>query len=409
MKAFLKSHRGLLAALVLCAAVITYAGVELSATPQNFQRVFLPSEQTSTGTDEAGQQEPKTNHYLRELIDKAQTVTSALDGSCDPVSLYAVAQPATIGMKKENQSVSARLVGIDNQYLSLEEFGLLSGRYFYPDEYLYGDKVALIDEQLAVALFQYAEPILEELTIGDETYRIIGIVRDQKRVGDEMEYSAYVPYRSLMASSVKMTAVVYEAAPVKGSGGWAAFQNAVATLGEVGTTVSLPKETMNGLLPLRLLGVLTGAIVAMYLISVLNHAFRWLVRRYKERLRDEYAVKLLGWVVLRGLGLAVGYGVCAFALAQLFVVLIAPVFTFPEWVPAILVEPKDIVAAFWNVWQKPAAVIELRMPELLRIRFYARLMGWACGFAALFLSALWIYIRVQFNGLLPENIRNEED
>ena len=76
------------------------------------------------------------------------------------------------------------------------------------------------------------------------------------------------------------------------------------------------------------------------------------------------------------------------ALAGLFVVLIQPVFTFPEWVPAVLVEPQDIAAAFWNVWQDTATVMELRTPEVLRSRFFSRLMGWACGFGALALGCV---------------------
>ena len=90
---------------------------------------------------------------------------------------------------------------------------------------------------------------------------------------------------------------------------------------------------------------------------------------------------------------------CVAALAGLFVVLIQPVFTFPEWVPAVLVEPKDIAAAFWNVWQDTATVMELRTPELLRARFYSRLMGWACGFGALALGCLWGGVRQELNRL----------
>ena len=98
-------------------------------------------------------------------------------------------------------------------------------------------------------------------------------------------------------------------------------------------------------------------------------------------------------------GLMIGYAACVAALAGLFVVLIQPVFTFPEWVPAVLVEPKDIAAAFWNVWQDTATVMELRTPELLRARFYSRLMGWACGFGALALGCLWGGVRQELNRL----------
>lgn len=389
MKAFLKSRKGLLIALCLTVAAAVYAVIELNAIPGIFQRVFLPAGQTAPSEAGGGAAGKATNQYLRRLIDDAQTVNTALDGSCAPTSLYAVAQPAAIGTVKQKNSVNARLTAIDENYLELQPFTLYSGRYFYPDEYLRGEKVALLDEQLAVALFQYAEPLLEEIAVNGVNYRIIGIVRDHKQVGDEMDYGAYVPYRSLMAGSLKMTAVVYEAKPVQGAGGWAAFTSAAASLGTTGTTISLTKEVMNAKMPLRLLLALGGGTLAFFAVSVLNRLLRRLTRRYQIRLRNEYAAKLLGWVSLRGLGLLVGYALCALVLARLFMILVEPVFSFPEWVPAILVEPKDIAAAFWNVWQKPAAVVELRTPELLRVRFYRQLLGWACGLGGVLLGVCW--------------------
>lgn len=396
MKAFWKSQRGLLCALLVCAAVLGYAAWQLAALPESFQRVFLPAAKTTDGGSAAnaeggadGESAAKHNQVLRDLMDERQTVDTALAGACEPTTLYAVTQPAAVTNEKQKRSASARLVGADESYLEMEGFALYGGRYFYPDEYLYGQRVALIDEQLAVELFQYAEPLLEEISREGEKYRIIGIVRDHKRVGDELEYSLYVPYRSLITNKTAVTAMVYEAKPVEGAGGWSAFSAAVSSLGSTGTTISLPKERMNALMPLRLLLVAMGATLAFFGVSVLNRLSGLVTESYRNRLRDCYARELTGWLLLRGAGLALGYAVCVFLLARLFVVLVAPVYTFPEWVPAILVEPKDIATAFWNVWQKPASAVELRTPELLRARFYGALTGWASGAAACLLGICW--------------------
>lgn len=56
----------------------------------------------------------------------------------------------------------------------------------YPDECIYGERVALVDEQLAVALFQYAEPLGEEIEVAGQRYRIVGVIKAGKRVGDQM-------------------------------------------------------------------------------------------------------------------------------------------------------------------------------------------------------------------------------
>lgn len=394
IKAFWKDRGKLLFMLALAVAVIVYAAVELNGLPGVYQHVFLPGEQLAE--TEGGQ---PVNRYLRDLVDKKESADTALDGSCEPTTLYAVAQPATVETGEGENAASARLVGLDENYLSVEPFALYTGRYFYPDEYTYGEKVALLDEQLAVALFQYAEPLSEEIVLSGEKYRVIGIVRDQKRVGDQEEYSLYVPYRSLVSSTQVMSCVIFEGKPVKGAGGWAAFQSAAKQLSESGSTHSLPKESMNGKMPLRLLLVISGWLLALYLIRILNRLFSRVCAAWRSKIREEYAARLLGWLLLRAVGLVIGYAACVAALAGLFVVLIQPVFTFPEWVPAVLVEPKDIAAAFWNVWQDTATVMELRTPELLRARFYSRLMGWACGFGALALGCLWGGVRQELNRL----------
>src|SRR5699024_12556269 len=80
--------------------------------------------------------------------------------------------------------------------------------------------------------------------------------------------------------------------------------------------------------------------------------------------------------------------ICLLSLHDALPILVEPVYTFPEWVPAVLVEPKDIQTAFWNVWQTSATVVEYRTPELLRLRFLREVMAWSCGAVALLLGSL---------------------
>ncbi len=299
IKAFWKNRRKLLFLLVLAAAVIVYAALELNNLPGTYQHVFLPGDQlaeTEGGTP--------VNRYLRDWMDQKEAADTSLDGSCTPTTLYAVAQPASVQTADGESSAAARLLGIDADYGSVEPFSLYTGRYFYPDEYTYGEKAVLLDEQLAVALFQYAEPLSEEIQIAGEKYRVIGIVRDHKRVGDQEEYSLYVPYRSLVSSTQVMSCVIFEGKPVKGAGGWAAFQSAAKRFSENGSTYSLPKESMNGKMPLRILLVAAGWVLTLYLIRILNRLFSRVCAAYRRKLRDEYANRLLGWLLLRAAGSA---------------------------------------------------------------------------------------------------------
>lgn len=89
-----------------------------------------------------------------------------------------------------------------------------------------------------MALFQYAEPILEEITLGGKP---TGLSESfDHRWATKWNTARMCRYRSLTASSLVMTAMVYEA-PV-GAGGWAAFVSATGGLEDSGTTISLTKE-----------------------------------------------------------------------------------------------------------------------------------------------------------------------
>ena len=78
----------------------------------------------------------------------------------------------------------------------------------------------------------------------------------------------------------------------------------------------------------------------------------------------------------------------ALNLAAIFFLLqelIAPVYIFPEWVPAILVEPKEIEKTFWTLRAQQTGLVALRTPQVLRLHFLHRVMTAACALAAVLL------------------------
>ena len=351
LKAFCKRRRGTLVLLVIALAVMAFAWINIQAVPGTFQHVYAAPQPAA-----AAEGEKETNSGLREARLKIRELETELEGACEDATLYALAQPAAVSIPDGGKSVSARLVGVEESWFYLKSPLLLNGRLLYPDECIYGERVALIDEQLAVALFQYAEPLGEEIEISGQRFRIVGVLKAGKRVGDQMDYSLYVPLRSLEGTSVALTALVYEARPVQGAGGWSAFQTASQKLGD-GTTISLVKERMNAAMPMRMLFTLLGMALALSGIRWMNQRSARFAAAYRERLQTQYAAKMVGFAAGRLLLLALGYLVCAAVLAWLFTRLVEPVYTFPEWVPAVLVEPKDIQTAFWNVWQYSATVV----------------------------------------------------
>lgn len=389
LNALIKNNKRILVLLLIFVVLTGYAWFQIQGVESHFQYAYqAPAPVQQNNSEQENAVPIMLNSELKAARLAAEEVTKQLDGSCEQGSIYAIGQPANVSVE-DGASVSARLVGIEQNYLALKSILLYTGRLIYPDEFLTGKRVALIDEQLAVALFKYADPVDEEIVIAGQAYRIIGIVRDSKQVGDEMEYSLYVPFRALEKSNIALTELIYEAMPIKGAGGWAAFGSTVANLGTGGTTISLSKERMNAAMPIRLLLVICGLAVGLFFLRILNRNFIYLVESYKEQLVDNYASRLLWWATWRGFLLLLAYAACAFVLAQLFVLLIQPVYTFPEWIPTVLVEPQDISAAFWNVWRKPATAVQWRTPELLRLQFYRELTAWCCGAVALIIGCLW--------------------
>ena len=386
MQALMKRLRlwppAVLAALML--AVAAYAYFSLNAIPSQFQYLWIAPEPVAGSADENGVPGEASNIGLREARLGMDALTEQLAGACDPVILYAVADTVSVVAEQENaQAVATRWEAIDDGAYALKPLLLKTGRLIYPEEFQTGERVAMLNEKLAVALFNYAEPIDRVMLLGDKRYRIVGIVNDSRQVGDQTEYQLYTPYRCAEASSLPMNALCVQTRPVPGAGGWSAFESATAAMGKQGTRISLTKEKMNAALPLRVLLCAFGMLLILFGLRVLNRRSVALYRAYRLRLREQYAARLMPWLTARGLPLALGYAVCAFAFAQLFMAFVQPVYTFPEWIPKVLVEPNDIATAFWDVWQKQATLLELRSPELVRVRFFQVVMGWACGGLAL--------------------------
>ncbi len=388
---------------VLALVVALYAQFSLDALPRQFQYLWLaPAPVAATG--EGGS---ATNDGLRDARLNMPQLREQLAGACEPLTLYAVADGVSVIADRENATAATtRLEAIDDGAFALKPLLLTSGRLIYPEEFERGAHVAIVEEKLAVALFNYAEPIDRLLLLNGESYRIVGVAKGGRSVGDRFEHTLYIPYRTAEKSSLTFSALCLQARPVPGSGGWSAFESATAGLGGDGTCLSLTKEAMNAALPLRVVGSLIGLLALLGCLRLLNAQVRRLYARWKLRLRDHYALRLLPWLSWRGALLALGYAACAVAFAQLFIWFVAPVYTFPEWIPKVLVEPADIETAFWNVWQKQASVLSLRSPEVIRAQFFGRVMGWACG--ALMLAAGLLVARLG-DALSPLTARTPPD
>lgn len=356
-----KRSPGLTLLLLAAAVVMLWALWQVHEVGDNLQYVVDAPELVYN------QQDKQHGTALTDLQEDLESAAEEWSASVRAWTLGGVLQQASLTGGEKGASGRLELLG-ENAFAVHPRF-VLHGRLFYKEELQDGDKVMLLDEQTALALFAVADPIDRTVTFNQQEYRVVGVVRHTKRVGDYTDAGAYIPLNSVLDQDIRLDALVVEAVPVTGAGAGVAFSDGVKSWRAGGTVIDLGKESMAAGLWLRALAFLTGMALLLRFIAWLNGHVRSGFLHYKEMLRVTYASRLFPRLLGGVIAFTLGYGAAAVALAALINYAVQPVYTFPEWIPTVLVEWSDIAAAFWRVWQTPATVLEYRTPELLRLRF----------------------------------------
>lgn len=378
--------------LLVCAAVLCWCMVQIDGVGNHLQYLI----EAPAVTESSGEQQSRPNDSVATMLENLQESASKWDGIISRWTLDGVVERATLSTN-ENSS-TGRLTLLGEGGLWMHPMLLLSGRLFYPEELKNGVKSVILDEQTALALFRESAPIGREAQLGGETFEVIGVVRHTKKVGDLTDSGAYIPLATAFDMNLQLDALQVEGEPIPGTGASVAFKTTVTGWQSDGTFIDLGKESMGAWLWLRVLLFLVGMMLALRFVSWLNHRVSYFFRQAKERLQRIYAVKLFPWMAGQVLMLLLGYGAAVLSAAMMLQMMIEPVYTFPEWVPAVLVEWDDIATAFWNVWQGNAVIQLLRSPELLRLQFLTLLVDGMSALAGVVLGmmyARWIGSRVR--------------
>lgn len=369
-------------ALGLCLVMIGLCAWNILQTDTAMQYVFLsPSEP---------EQDPEkpTPTALRQLVKQAQR--SAGDWQETYAAWALTSRNESVQLTCENGgTATVALEGIWGSTAALPPMLARFGRGFYQEELQEGSRVMLITEELAIALFRTGDPVDRLVQVGEDSYRVIGILRQGRTVGDHDACTAYVPLLALDAAGYQTQTLTLSARPVEGAGAATRFARDMETFCPGGETHLLAKEQFRALLPLRLLSVGAG----LGLVVMLFHRYKALALGWyqaeKARLERSYLPALLPGMAARclaALGMGAGLLLALYALVQLA---LAPVYTFPEWVPAVPVEWRDIVSTFWNNQAAANRIISLRTPQSLTLDFFRQAMTLACTLCGLLLLNLY--------------------
>lgn len=270
-------------------------------------------------------------------------------------------------MKAADQSARGRVSMCSANSLEITPVKLLHGRFFTENELTGSDPVALLDEQLAFALFQEVDVLDRTFTLGGLTFQVIGVVRHTRQVGDYTDYGAYVPLRC----GLQPDALIAVADPLPGVGAGVSFSGVCSLWRGGGTFIDLHKEAVGATMWARGLAFVIGTIVLVKAVEFLNDRVNICIGYFQGKLQRSYAVQLLPQMPGMVLVFILGYAAAAGLAALLLDFIIQPVYVFPECVPAVLVEWEEIQRTFWQVQQSGAGFRELRTPELLRLRYFA--------------------------------------
>lgn len=317
----------------------------------------------------------------REVADTLADCTSAL-------AVGGVTEKASVSAGSVNQTCAVYAVG--EGWFEADPVFLTAGRRLTETELKLGDKVAMVDEQLAFQLFGSELPEDAKATIDGVEYAVVGAYRHRRSVGEAAQYSAYVPL--LSANQNARDELLFIAVPVANTGARTMFESTMrANWEQDGSFISIGKEALRQRMIVRMLLLVFGLSVIFRLMRRMNGAAARSWTRFQERLRWNY-FRTAAPSLMAFLGIClIGYGALLALLYALAAFSIQPLYTFTEWVPENVVEWSSLKAVFWSLAGDSAKLVRVGTRELRIVEFWGKILRW--GTLGALYGALLLRIR----------------
>ena len=317
----------------------------------------------------------------REVADTLADCTSAL-------AVGGVTEKASVSAGSVNQTCAVYAVG--EGWFEADPVFLTAGRRLTETELKLGDKVAMVDEQLAFQLFGSELPEDAKATIDGVEYAVVGAYRHRRSVGEAAQYSAYVPL--LSANQNARDELLFIAVPVAKTGARTMFESTRrANWEQDGSFISIGKEALRQRMIVRMLLLVFGLSVIFRLMRRMNGAAARSWTRFQERLRWNY-FRTAAPSLMAFLGIClIGYGALLALLYALAAFSIQTLYTFTEWVPENVVEWSSLKAVFWSLAGDSAKLVRVGTRELRIVEFWGRILRW--GTLGALYGALLLRIR----------------
>lgn len=302
----------------------------------------------------------------RETADQLADCTSA-------VAVGAVTEKSSVSASGGSQTAVVYAVG--EGWFEVDPVFLTEGRRITETELRLGEKVCMLDEELAFQLFGSEIPENAKAQIGGIEYQVAGVYRHRRSVGEIAQYSAVIPL--LSANEVERDVLMIAAKPIPNSGARTMFESVMRTgWDDNGSFYCMEKESLRQMMLVRMLLLVFGMSFILRLFRWMNGVAGYWWARFQQKLRWSYfrsawptlaaciLIALLGYGAL----LAILYGLAAFS--------IQPLYTFTEWVPENVVEWSSLRDVFWNLANTSAKLVKVGTRELRIVEFWGRLLRW---------------------------------
>lgn len=386
--------------LLVLAALAFLLASQAFAVPSLLQYGFQPRLQAAGdvngGQENGAEQEKQAPNPLVPFLKSWDLLREEQADSLRSAAL--TAHLGNVSLSTENgSSAAAELTAAYGELHALEPGVLLFGRRLFPEELDTGTASAVLDEGLAIALFRRGDPLGERFTLLGQEFRVVGVLRHRRDLGDRAEYGLMVPIKAF-ESQPAWEMMLAQMNAKGGAGTRAGLGKALTVWQPSGQVIDLVKEKYRAVLPLRVLLCVLVFALSLVAIGASTMASKRLLVKCRADLQREYAHQLLPRFALSAILALLMYAASLALMAFALVELAAPVYVFPEWVPAILVEPREIARTFWNNRAQASALVSMRSREALQLRVLQSYLTVIAVLAALALVKPLSALRARMKG-----------
>ncbi|HHV19402.1 MAG TPA: FtsX-like permease family protein [Thermoanaerobacterales bacterium] len=109
------------------------------------------------------------------------------------ISAVAPVITGNITVKHANKNSSVQVQGTNGDFLTVRNYQLSKGRFIAPTDVNMRQKVVVLGSQIAEDLFGLVDPVGQEIKMGGQTFKVIGILESTSSMMGSNEEEIYIP------------------------------------------------------------------------------------------------------------------------------------------------------------------------------------------------------------------------